>query len=364
MQDEAAGLTNHRNRFLEKKKVVIVDDSRTIRNWLRVVLDQEPRLEVVGEADCAETARKVIKQTNPDVVTLDIEMPGMNGLAFLDKLMKLRPMPVVMISGTTRSNSDATITALTLGAIDCILKPNAPSDQSARRDIARRVFAAACSTVQVNPPTQRTRPQGAAAKLNHKMPLILIGASTGGVGALEQVLSDLHPDGPPVVIVQHMPGAFLVSFSQLLNRNLPQDIAIVRESEILEPGQIRLAPAQGRHTHIIRQGSSWSCRLQEDADNSLHCPSVDMLFRSARPYSTDIIGVILTGLGRDGAEGMLDLRQGGARTIGQDASTSVVYGMPRVSWEIGAVNTQAPLNRIGDEINKAVLAHAASVGRT
>jgi two-component system chemotaxis response regulator CheB len=147
MQHTAGPFAEKGSHYI-KKKVVIVDDSRTIRSWLRVVLEQDPRLQVVGEADSAAAARQVIKQTEPDVITLDIEMPGMNGLAFLEKLMTLRPMPVVMISGVTKSNSEATITALSLGAVDCILKPTSPADQAAHRDITRRVFSAACSKVR------------------------------------------------------------------------------------------------------------------------------------------------------------------------------------------------------------------------
>lgn len=199
---------------VDQKKVVIVDDSRVIRDWLRVVLEMDDRLCVVGEAKNAVEARQTIKDTAPDVVTLDIEMPGMNGLDFLEKLMTLRPTPVVMISGGTKRNSEATIKALSLGAIDCILKPTTLADQTVLRDITRRVFSAACSNVRpLRPVAHSAMPVASVAAQKH-MPLILIGASTGGVAALETVLSSLDPNGPPVVIVQHMPGAFLVSFSQ------------------------------------------------------------------------------------------------------------------------------------------------------
>ncbi|WP_276150103.1 MULTISPECIES: chemotaxis-specific protein-glutamate methyltransferase CheB [unclassified Sulfitobacter] len=352
--DFGGGMLHRSNR----KRVVIVDDSRSIRRWLRQVLEEDPRLVVVGEASCALTARQVIKDTDPNVVTLDIEMPGMSGLEFLEKLMGLRPMPVVMISGTTKRNSEATITALTLGAIDCILKPATAPDAKARRDICRRVFSAACSKVPapracaVAPaPHPRYGPE-------YQPPLILIGASTGGVAALEQVLAGLHANGPPVVIVQHMPGAFLVSFSQLLNRTQVQDVAIVRAGEALNAGQVRLAPAQGVHTEILRKNGQWSCKFASNKSKARHCPSVDVLFQSARFFSRDIIGVILTGLGRDGAEGLLQLHAGGAHTIGQDRNSSVIYGMPRVAHELGAVALQLPLEKIGGAINHAVTSHA------
>lgn len=340
-----------------RKKVVIVDDSRTIRSWLRFVLDQDPRLEVVGEADSATEARRVIKEVRPDVITLDIEMPGMNGLSFLEKLMTLRPMPVVMISSTTESNSEATIIALSLGAVDCILKPTSPTDETARRDISRRVFSAACSSVQFTPkPVQRDlspmRDRG------QSMPIILIGASTGGVAALERVLVDLPANSPPVVIVQHMPGAFLVSFSQKLNRLLPHDVALAREDELLGYGQIRLAPGLGQHTGVLRGSGRWRCRFQDSDAADLHCPAVDALFHSAIPHAKEVIAIILTGLGKDGAEGMLGLRQAGATTIGQDAESSVVYGMPRAAWELGAVQEQFALHHIGAAATRAIEAHA------
>ena len=356
MHDDAGPLPLQKLHYT-KKKVVIVDDSRTIRSWLRFVLEQDVRLVVVGEADSATTAREVIKQTKPDVITLDIEMPGMSGLAFLEKLMLLHPLPVVMISSTTQSNSEATITALSLGAVDCILKPTSAADEGACRDITRRVFSAACSTVQISRRSPVIPPSPISRK-GKSMPIILIGASTGGVAALECVLADLPANGPPVVIVQHMPGAFLVSFSQKLNRQLPQDVALAREDELLGYGHIRLAPGLGRHTGVNRSSDGWRCKFTDPAEKELHCPSVDALFLSAVPFSRDVVAVILTGLGRDGADGMLKLHQSGALTLGQDADSSVVYGMPRAAWEAGAVREQLPLSQIGAATNRAVDAHA------
>lgn len=360
MQDqelEFGGGMLHRS---SQKRVVIVDDSRTIRQWLRSVLEEDQRLVVVGEASCALTARQVIKDTDPNVVTLDIEMPGMSGLEFLQKLMALHPMPVVMISGSTPRNSDAAITALTYGAIDCILKPTTTPDPRTKRDICRRVFSAACSKVHEPcklPVKSATDTMRDAA---HQMPLILIGASTGGVTALELVLAGLSADGPPVVIVQHMPGVFLVSFSQLLNRNLAQDVAIARDGETLRPGQVRLAPAQGKHTKVLRENGQWICGFSNKNDTSRHCPSVDALFKSAKDYSRDIIAVILTGLGRDGAEGLLQLHENGAQTIGQDKLSCVIYGMPRAAFELGAVDQQLPSEKISGAINRAVSKHATA----
>lgn len=343
-----------------RKRVVIVDDSRSIRRWLRMVIEEDPRLVVVGEAGCALTARQVIKDTDPNVVTLDIEMPGMNGLEFLKKLMALRPMPVVMISGTTKRNSNAAITALTSGAVDCILKPTSAPDATTHRDICRRVFAAACSTIHVDLAPAPPSSAHVAQPSDQQMPLILIGASTGGVAALEHMLAALHTAGPPVVIVQHMPGPFLVSFSNRLNKTLLQDVAVAQEGEALQAGQVRLAPAQGQHTEIRRHDGRWSCALVSRDTGSEHCPSVGVLFSSAQKYSPDIIAVILTGLGRDGADGLLQLHEGGAQTIGQDEKSCVVYGMPRAAFEMGAVRQQLPLDKIADGINHAVRRHAGA----
>lgn len=335
----------------DRKRVVIVDDSRALRAWLRVVIEEDSRLVVVGEAATALEAREVIKQTTPDVLTLDIEMPGMDGLEFLSRLMRLRPMPVVMISGATRNHTEATVRALSLGAVDYILKPATAYDQAARLRIARRVFSAASSTVQVKEAASKPIAQSAAPRDTGPMPLVVIGASTGGVAALETVMGALDPQGPPVVVVQHMPGPFLVSFSQQLNRHLAQDVGLVHEGQTLLPGQIRLAPAEGAHTQVIRHGAQWSCRFLYGDENGLHCPSVDALFESAVPYSTDVIAVILTGLGRDGADNMALLAEHGAATVGQDQATSVVYGMPRAAFDQGAVQQQLPVTQIGAAVN-------------
>lgn len=337
-----------------RKKVVIVDDSKALRGWLRVVLEKDHRLIVVGEAQDSVEARHIIKQTVPDVVTLDIEMPGMNGLDFLEKLMTLRPTPVVMISGGTEHNSIATVKALSLGAVDCILKPTTIADEAAIKDISRRVFAAACSNVQPLRPTLPRRASTAARIHHQKMPIILIGASTGGVSAIETVLLDLNPNGPPVVIVQHMPEPFLVSFSQQLNRKLPQSVQLARENEPLGPGMVRIAPALGQHTGISRKTAEWSCHFLDDTPKAPYCPSVDHLFASACENASDVIAVILTGLGRDGAAALLDLKRAGSRTFGQDGSSCVVYGMPRAAWDLGAVEKQLDIKHIGAAINAVV----------
>ena len=342
-----------------RKRVVIVDDSRSIRAWLRHVLESDSRLAVVGEAGDAFEARQVIKALNPDIITLDIEMPQMSGLEFLSRLMRLRPMPVVMVSSATQNGSDAAITALSLGALDCLLKPTGLPDPKTCLDICNRVFSAACARVPgvapIHSPHSVTQ-----ARLTPTTdgPLILLGASTGGVTALETVLSGLDPAGPPVVIVQHMPNQFLTSFTSLLNQKLPQEVGFVQDDQPLRDGQILFAPAIGKHTEVVRRKGQWRCRLRDDLEKALHCPSVDALFSSAAPHGHDVIAALLTGLGRDGAEGMSLLKRSGAHTIGQDEDTCVIYGMPRVAKKIGAVVEELPLHQVSDGIMAAILAHA------
>ncbi|MEM9969158.1 MAG: chemotaxis-specific protein-glutamate methyltransferase CheB [Pseudomonadota bacterium] len=342
------------------KKVVIVDDSRSLRAWLRSVLSREKRLSVVGEAGSAEEARRVIKETDPDVITLDVEMPGINGLAFLSKLMQLRPMPVVMLSGVTQSNSEASITALSLGAIDCILKPHTLLTDTEYKEISRRVYAAACSRVQ--PMIAKPSAPAKRSSIGQARPssVVLLGASTGGVTALHTVLAGLDPTGPPVVVVQHMPGQFLVSFAQQLDQRLAQDVALAQPDQPLQNGQIRVAPGLGQHTQVLRRQQNWYCDFRPNVEGSLYCPSVDALFRSAVPHAKMVVAAILTGLGRDGADGLALLRQAGAVTIGQDEATSVVYGMPKAAWMQGAVQQQLPLM----DIPAALTMASQSIGRS
>ena len=342
-----------------RKTVLIVDDSRAMRGWLRTVLASDDRLEIVGEAADAVQARDFIREHPVDVLTLDIEMPGMSGLEFLTRLMRARPMPVVMLSSLTTEGSDAAIQALSRGAIDCMLKPTQGFDQNLTRDICERVFHAAC-----------TRPEQLAAgssaltpapmvpqqnKLPRTLPcrrgsLILIGASTGGVAAIERVLPELDPAGPPVVIVQHMPGNFLSSFADRLNRHLAQHVKLATADVPLHRGDIVLAPGIGQHTEVVRRTNGWFCKFVPSEPDALHCPSVDHLFQSAVSEAKHVTAAILTGLGKDGASGLLQLADAGATTLGQDEATSVVYGMPRAAYALGAVHKQLPLDRIGPAI--------------
>jgi two-component system chemotaxis response regulator CheB len=332
-------------------RVLIVDDSATMRSLIATVLQRDPDIEVVGEAGDPLEAREAIKRLNPDVITLDVEMPNMNGIEFLEKIMRLRPMPVVMVSTLTVRGAEATLEALELGAVDCIAKPST-GGLDEFRDLPFKVKAAAKAKVKP------LRPAGAApspAPLDHALDgrVIAIGSSTGGVEALITVLSRFPANCPPTVITQHMPATFTKSFSQRLDRICAPTVAEAHDGAVLEPGKVYIAP--GGESHLeIGGANTLRCRLTADAPVNGHRPSVDVLFQSvARTAGPMAIGAILTGMGRDGADGLLAMRQAGARTIGQDEATSVVYGMPKVAYEIGAVERQAPIERLAAELLKA-----------
>lgn len=342
-----------------RKKVLIVDDSRAMRSWLRTVLASDARLHIAGEAADAVEARDFLFTCHADVLTLDIEMPGMSGLEFLTRLMRTRPMPVVMLSSLTTEGSDAAIQALSRGAIDCMLKPTNGFGQHLTRDICERVYHAACTRpAQLWARQTAPRPAGFTTrqtKLSRTLPcrrgsLILIGASTGGVAAIERVLADLDPEGPPVVIVQHMPGNFLRSFAERLDRHLAQHVKLAKEGVALHRGDIVLAPGIGSHTLVKRRSNGWVCHFVHSEPDALHCPSVDHLFQSAVPEAKHVTAAILTGLGKDGALGLQRLANAGAATFGQDEETSVVYGMPRAAFALGAVQKQLPIEKIGPAI--------------
>ncbi|WP_308342289.1 chemotaxis-specific protein-glutamate methyltransferase CheB [Roseobacter insulae] len=342
------------------KKVLVVDDSRAMRAWIRAVLSADPRLEVVAEASNAVEARDFLRAHKADVVTLDIEMPGMSGLEFLTRLMRARPMPVVMMSSLTAAGSDAAIQALSRGAIDCMVKPSKRFGEELTQDICERVYQAASTRPsQLQRPAQ---PEQTAQDIMQNIAdkgvrrpcrrgaIVLIGASTGGVAALETVLPMLDPEGPPVVVVQHMPGNFLQSFSERLNRQLPQTVFLAQENKALQRGDIVLAPGNGQHTELKRINGSWFCRFSANEPVALHCPSVDVLFSSAEAEAKHVSAALLTGLGRDGAEGLLKLAQAGATTFGQNEDSCVVYGMPKAAKAIGAVQHEVGLDRIGRAI--------------
>jgi two-component system, chemotaxis family, protein-glutamate methylesterase/glutaminase len=335
-------------------RVLVVDDSPTMRGLITAVLNSDPEVNVVGQAGDAMEARAAIKQLNPDVVTLDIEMPNMNGLEFLEKIMKLRPMPVIMVSTMTHHGAHASLAALEIGAFDCVGKP-APGDSRPFYDLAEKVKAAARSAHRRSGPAPV--PQVAPAveyRVGRKV--VAIGSSTGGVEALIAVLQKFPQNCPPTVITQHMPSTFTKSFAERLNRICAPVVQEATDGARLEIGKIYLAPGGERHLQVVNP-SAPCCRLVEREPVNGHRPSVDVLFDSvAELAGRNAVGVILTGMGRDGASGLLKMRNAGARTVGQNEKTCVVYGMPRVAYEIGAVEQQLPLGSIGEEVLKLTAA--------
>jgi two-component system, chemotaxis family, protein-glutamate methylesterase/glutaminase len=332
--------------------VLVVDDSATMRSMIAAVLRQDPEIRVIGEAGNAMEARSAIKELNPDVVTLDIEMPNMNGLEFLEKIMQLRPMPVIMVSTLTQRGADASLAALEIGAFDCVGKPTA-ADRVPFADLAAKVKAAAASKRhRPDADTQRLQPSPQPMRDDYtpRRKVIAIGASTGGVEALITVLQRFPANCPPTVITQHMPGSFTRSFAERLNRVCAATVAEASDGAPLEFGRIYLAPGGERHLEITNP-SAPRCRLVEEAPVNGHSPSVDVLFHSvAATAGRNAVGVLLTGMGRDGAKGLMEMRRAGATTLGQDEASCVVYGMPRVAFEMGAVTKQLPLTGIAEEI--------------
>jgi two-component system, chemotaxis family, protein-glutamate methylesterase/glutaminase len=313
---------------------------------------------VIGTAGDPLQAREAIKALNPDVVTLDIEMPNMNGLEFLEKIMRLRPMPVIMISTLTQQGADASVRALEIGAFDCVGKPSAGvSAAEAFAELPAKVKAAKRS----RPRQAAQRPNGGeqnAARFDPSNRIVAIGSSTGGVEALLTIISRFPANCPPTVITQHMPATFTGSFAQRLDRFSAAKVAEAKEGAPLLQGHVYLAP--GGATHLEVAGSAaLRCRLREGGLVNGHRPSVDRLFESvSASVGENAVGVILTGMGRDGAQGLLTMRGAGAHTIGQDETSSVVYGMPRVAHEIGAVERQLPLSRIAGEVLRLCNQHS------
>jgi two-component system chemotaxis response regulator CheB len=334
-------------------RVLVVDDSALMRRMLTEILSSDPELEVIGTATDPLVAREKIKQLNPDVLTLDIEMPHMDGISFLEKIMVLRPMPVVMISSLTTEGADASLRALELGAVDVVAKPTSGQHRFREQadEIIAKVKAAAGARLRprTGAPAATPRPANADYRANGRR-LVAIGSSTGGVEALTEVLGHLPAGSPPILVAQHMPARFVPHFAARLNAICVIGVSEARDGERVQPGHAYIAPG-GVHLELVREGPGYRCRLGHSERVSGHCPSVDVLFRSfAGQAGAAAVGVILTGMGADGAQGLLAMRQAGARTLGQDQGSSLIYGMPRVAYECGAVEMQLPLNRIADQI--------------
>lgn len=327
-------------------RVLIVDDTRTIRMLIRALLSQDPRIVVVGEAGDPYEARDMIKSLQPDVLTLDVEMPRMNGLVFLEKIMRLRPMPVIMVSTRTAEQSDAAVKALSLGALDCIDLKRLQAGDSRVANLADTVVIAAKATVRKPelPEVNSNVPSSQAAfRWNGKC--VVIGSSTGGVEALMKVFSNYPEDGPPIVVAQHMPAPFLESFARRLDSHCRGVVRLAKDGDILRQGEI-LIGAGGQHHTTLRGNEVPRIHTVTDDGNALYVPSVELLFQSAVTLGPKAVGVMLTGMGRDGALQMLEMRQAGAHTIAQSSETVVVDGMPKAARDCGAVIDVVDLDRI------------------
>ena len=343
---------------MHKIKVLVIDDSAVIRQILVEIFNSDARLEVVGTASDPIIARDKIKQLNPDVLTLDIEMPRMDGLTFLKNLMRLRPMPVVMISTLTNKGANITLDALEIGAVDYFAKPVADAGNQLQvysAVLIEKVVQAAGANVRTFDPSRfqprrydETTPTG---KLKPDV-WIAIGASTGGTEAIKEVIQHLPVNMPPIVVTQHIPYEFSGSYAERLNRSCPLQVHHVQGGELIEPGHVYLAPGNA-HLRFERKGGRWVCRLDEGDRVNRHRPSVEVMFDSAGDaVGKDLIAVMLTGMGADGAQAMLRLRQKGCYTIAQNEQTAVVWGMPGAAVAIGAASEVLPLPAIGQALVK------------
>lgn len=337
-------------------KTLVIDDSALIRSVLSKVLNNDAGIEVIGTAVDPIDARQKIKQLNPDVLTLDIEMPNMNGLDFLDKLMRLRPMPVVMVSTLTQKGTEETLLALELGAVDFVAKPNANLSSGIDdfgAEVCMKVKVAAKSAAKSRGMRATIPTIAVATAAAPKGSLIAIGASTGGVEAVRAILTKLPKDCPPIVITQHMPTGFTERFASRLNDLCKIEVLEAQERMTLEDGHAYIAKG-GYHLRVEKSSGQLKCRLDDNIEVSGHRPSVDVLFSSvAKHVGKQAIGVILTGMGRDGANGLKQMREQGAHTIGQSEISSLVYGMPKVAFEEGAVIEQADIDNIASKIANA-----------
>ena len=347
-------------------RVLIVDDSALVRRVLSELLSADRGIEVVGTANDAYMARERIKQLNPDVLTLDVEMPKMDGVTFLRNLMRLRPMPVVMVSSLTEHGAEVTLDALAVGAVDYLPKPKidlAATLGDYGDELLEKVKTAA--QARVRPYTGRAPSPGSGLEVSPKLSadavlakstaprqfrttdrIIAIGASTGGTEAIKDVLTQLPADTPGVVIAQHIPKAFSTPFARRMNACCQMTVYEAEDGQQILPGHVYIAPGD-RHLLLVRDGARYVCKLDDGQPVNRHKPSVDVLFRSvAQQAGQNAIGVILTGMGKDGAIGLKEMRDAGSPTIAQDEATSVVWGMPREAFEIGAAAQVLPLGEI------------------
>ncbi len=337
----------------QRKKVLIVDDSAIIRQLLSQVLGSAADLEVVGVAPDPYVAWEKIKSLSPDVLTLDVEMPRMDGVTFLERLMKLHPMPVVMVSSLTEEGCATTLRALELGAFDFVAKPKVDIRAGTLEladSILEKVRAAAHSKPKAPKARRSIRatpvkaPIGAMLKTTHR--IVAVGASTGGTEAIREILIRLPADAPPIVIVQHMPPGFTRAFAARLDSMTAVRVKEAEDGDRLFPGRVLIAPGD-YHMALRRSGADYSVRVFSSERVNHHRPSVDVLFDScAACAGANVVGVILTGMGSDGAKGMANMHTKGAHTLAQDEDSCIVFGMPREAVALGAADEILPLGRI------------------
>ncbi len=328
-------------------RVLIVDDSALVRQLLTDILSADAGIEVVGTAADPYIAREKIKQLSPDVLTLDVEMPRMDGLKFLENLMRLRPMPVVMVSSLTQKGAEITFQALALGAVDFVAKPTlgvASGLEDNARELVEKVKSAARSRPRVTQAVVVERaPRPAALRFETTDRLIAIGASTGGTEAIRAVLESLSADTAGIVIAQHIPEAFSRPFAARLNNHSALSVCEAEDGQEIRPGHAYVAPGDD-HLEVRRSGARWICRTHKGEPVNRHRPSVDVLFDSvAQSCGTNACGILLTGMGDDGARGLKHLYDEGCFTLAQDESSSVVWGMPGAAFKLGAVCQLVPL---------------------
>ncbi|MGF1718414.1 chemotaxis response regulator protein-glutamate methylesterase [Vibrio kyushuensis] len=338
---------------MRKTKVLVVDDSPVFRALLTQIINSDKELEVIAAAEDPYEARKMIKEFNPDIITLDIEMPKMNGVQFLRNLMRLRPMPVVMISTLTQHGAEATLEALEAGAVDYFPKPSVEETGEIvdyKTEINDKIRMAAKANVQTANSVEAA-PEIDPCSKQTDIEIIAIGASTGGTEAVKNVMSALPAGLPPIIITQHISAMFTRSFAKRLDDASDIEVKELTASKApLVNGCAYVAPGD-KHLTVFRRGNHLFCQLDDSPPMSRHKPSVDMMYHSVAEVVGDkAIGVLLTGMGSDGAEGMLNMKNKGAITLAQDEQSSVVWGMPKVAYEIGAVKKLVSLSQVPKQL--------------
>ena len=360
----------------QKIKVLVIDDSALIRSVMKEIIDREKDMECVGAAPDPLVAREMIKSLNPDVLTLDVEMPKMDGLDFLERLMRLRPMPVVMVSTLTEQGSNITFRALELGAVDFVSKPKmdiARGMEEYAIEITDKIRAAALSHVH---PKKAAVPMAiqekfsadailpsVAGRFSTTEKLIIIGASTGGTEAIKDVLTRLPADVPGILVTQHMPENFTKSFAERLNNLCKISVKEAVHNERVLPGHAYIAPG---HSHLLlkRSGANYMTELSQGPPVNRHRPSVDVLFRSAANVAgANALGIILTGMGKDGAQGLLEMKNAGSHTIAQDEESCVVFGMPKEAIAVGGACEVSPLQNIARRTLDYLATHSGKGNR-